>query len=205
MEELPPLELSDEDLRLLARYGGIKELREVRPPWLVLLLGLGAAVAILVIVVAFLGLHVALAGGLLEGAGRLAQWAGASTGGKAVLVGSVLAIGVALYLFRLKLRVMYGLTEVFAALFIAWYGATASTVTASGVSLLGAAYIVVRGVDNIMVGAKDNQAKTEAKRLASPDHTDRAKYVALLDRMQMHAAAEERLRAEAQAPERQRP
>lgn len=100
MDELPPLELSDEDLRLLARYGGIKELREVRPPWLVLLLGLGAAVAVLVIVVAFLGLHVALAGGLLEGAGRLAQWAGASTGGKVVLVGSVLAIGVARVLWE---------------------------------------------------------------------------------------------------------
>ena len=80
---------------------------------------------------------------------------------------SVLVLGVALYWFRLRKRIHYGIVEVTFALASAWYGINkiATTGYAESITVIAAVYLVVRGVDNIREGFI-NADKEDADTLA---------------------------------------
>lgn len=83
---------------------------------------------------------------------------------------AIALVGIGLYLVRERWRVYYGVIEVAFALAYGWY--SISKVTTVGyvesLSVIAAIYLVVRGIDNIMVGRR---AVTKVAETQSGDDT----------------------------------
>jgi hypothetical protein len=96
----------------------------------------------------------------------LAAWASGSTLQKFAALLLVTAFSAAMYFLRQTQRGAYGMIECGFALNVTWYvfSQPVTSPSATAATLLGAVYVLVRGMDNVREGLKAAKAEREAEK-----------------------------------------